>query len=290
LSRPIDYLRKAGLKSADKKADRATAEGRVVAVTSERPARRTCCASPARRTSCEGPRTSGAFVEDRAPRVRARPDGVEDGAPAARAAHARRGRPIPRPCRRRSARFGENIQLTHFARSRTPGRSGTYVHHDSKQGAHGSVTTAPRRQGGRGAQGLCQHIVVYRPSRDSRRRSARGQSSASGHRPRGSDMKRSPGRSARRSSPAAGEVLRRSVLAEQPWILDDKLTVQKALEKALGAPSHRGLRAHSRSAASRPALGNAPAVPCPMSTAHPPQALRRGPRHPDRATASIPTR
>jgi elongation factor Ts len=84
---------------------------------------------------------------------------------------------------------------------------------------------------------LCQHIVVFRPTYANR--SDVPPSEVERERAvilAAEDMKSKP--EAVREKMAVGRLnsfYALHCLAEQPWMLDDKLSVQKALEKALGS-------------------------------------------------------
>jgi elongation factor Ts len=135
--------------------------------------------------------------------------------------------------------FGENTRISNCVRlENAKGQVGTYVHHDNKQGAIASVATSTAMaQAAEILKNLCQHIVVFRPTYANR-----GDVPASEvEREKAvilaaDDMKSKP--EAVREKMVVGRLnsfYALHVLAEQPWILDDKTSVQKALEKVLGA-------------------------------------------------------
>src|SRR5204862_6278799 len=118
------------------------------------------------------------------------------------------------------------------------GLVGTYVHHDYKQGAIVSVTTGAKPDKGLDVlKSLCQHIVVFRPTYANRADVPASEI----ERERAvilaaEDMKSKP--EAAREKMVVGRLnsfFALHVLAEPPWILDDKLSVQTALDAALGA-------------------------------------------------------
>jgi elongation factor Ts len=134
---------------------------------------------------------------------------------------------------------GENIQITDLVRQENvEGRVGAYVHHDYKQGAIVSVTTgADADKAAATLKALCQHIVVFMPPYCSRadvpadvverEKAVIAESD---------EVKKKP--EAVRDKIVTGKLNKfyaGSVLADQPWILDDKQSVQKALEAELGA-------------------------------------------------------
>ena len=235
----IDHLRKQGLKSAAKKAERETAEGRVFAVLSDDHRRAHLVG-----VACETDFLSGSdkfklFVQELEGAVRASdPDAVEGGARNLLEQKMGEGT-VADALKEAVGQYGENIQVTGFARSENvEGLVGSYIHHDNKQGAIVSVTTsADANKAESVLRGLCQHIVVFSPayanreevSADAieRERAVLAESDEVKSKPEAVRDKIIDGRMAKFY---AG-----TVLAEQPWILDDKLTVQKALEAELGS-------------------------------------------------------
>ncbi len=236
----VDVLRKQGLKKADKKAERATAEGRVFAAH----------AKPGRRAHLVGIACETDFLA-RSDKFRAflaelerhvlelDPTGVEEGErPFLSQRLNREGPPVREVLREAIGRFGENVRVTGLTRMENPeGHVGTYVHHDNKQGAIVSVTTAADATKAAGVlKSLCQHIVVFRPSYANRPDVPASEI----QREReiilaAEDMKAKPENV--REKMVAGRLnafYAACVLSEQPWIHDEKLSVQKALESALG--------------------------------------------------------
>ena len=112
----------------------------------------------------------------------------------------------------------------------------SYVHHDDKKGAIVSVTTgADAEKAGAALKDLCMHIVVFNPSgkdRDSvpAERVERERAIYL------AEVEKKPAEIQEKI--VAGKLDKfyaGSVLSEQPWVKDDKVSVQKALEQALGA-------------------------------------------------------
>jgi len=117
------------------------------------------------------------------------------------------------------------------------GAIGTYVHHDNKQGAIVSVTSAATPEAAAGVlRSLCQHVVVFGPAYANREdvpsealereKAVIAESDEVKSKPEAVRGKIVQGK--------LGKFYAASVLADQPWILDDKTTVQKALDQALG--------------------------------------------------------
>ncbi|HED65752.1 MAG TPA: translation elongation factor Ts [Planctomycetes bacterium] len=240
LEAAIDHLRKAGLKSAAKKAERETAEGRVFAVLSEDGHRGHLVA-----VACETDFLASSdgfisFVQGLADSVEAMdPDGLEDGERPFLKQCTADGQTIEETIKASVGQFGENIRLTALERlENTEGQIGCYIHHDNKQGAIVSVTTgADAATAGPVLKSLCQHIVVFHPEfmdRDEvpadaldREREVILASDELQAKPEEIRGKIVEGKLRRFYSERC--------LVEQPWILDDKTSVGKVLEKELGA-------------------------------------------------------
>jgi len=239
----VDLLRKKGLKSASKKAERSTAEGRVFAAVGA-DARRGHMVGVACETDFLAKTEKfGAFVAQLARHVAAQdPTGVSDGQrPLLSQPLEGAGPAISEVLQEAIGNFGENVRVTELVRLANPeGRVGTYVHHDNKQGAIVSVTTsAAAEKASEVLKALCQHVVVFRPLYANREEVP----AAEVERERqiilaADDMKSKP--EGVREKIVVGRLnsfYAGCVLSEQPWILDDKLSVQKALDGALGPGS-----------------------------------------------------
>lgn len=236
----IDHLRKQGLKSAAKKADRETAEGRVIAPLSD-DVRRAHLLGLACETdflaSSEGFRDLVARLE-----VHVResdPTGVEEGERPLLSQPFQGEGTVGDVLQAAVGKFGENVRVVALERLESPeGRVGAYVHHDGKQGAIVAVATeADEMASAEPLKSLCQHVLVFHPSYASREevpaeavereRAVIAESDEVRTKPEAVRGKIVEGR--------LSKFYAQTVLAEQPWILDDKRTVQKALEEALGA-------------------------------------------------------
>jgi len=239
----IDHLRKAGLKSAAKKADRATSEGRVLAVVDPSGRHGHLVA-----VACETDFLSKgagfqALIEELGKVIRdCDPDGLDTGdRPLQSQGRARGEGTVTELIQEAVGQMGENIQLVDFVRLENPaGLIGAYVHHDGKQAAMASVTTtASPAQAAETLKSLCQHIVVYTPQ--GARREQIPPEAVERERAivlESSDLAKKPPEI--REKIVAGRMEKffaQIVLSEQPWIHDDKLTVGKALEQALGKGS-----------------------------------------------------
>lgn len=235
-----DHLRLTGAKAGGKKAERSTAEGRIFAVRSK-DGRRGHLVGVACETDflAKSEKFRGLVAEIEKHVQSQDPSGVDDGPrPILSQRLHGAGTPLVQVLQESVGVFGENTRISNCVRLENPeGQVGTYVHHDYKQGAIVSVTTSAKfEQASEVLKSLCQHVVVFRPSYANR-----GDVPASEvERERvvilaADDMKSKP--DGVREKMVVGRLnsfFAQQVLAEQPWILDDKQSVQKALEKALG--------------------------------------------------------
>jgi elongation factor Ts len=236
----VDNLRKAGLKSAAKKASRETAEGRVFEVVADGAQRGHLIG-----VSCETDFLSGADkFKDLVSKLGAGvsgydPDGVGAGDRPMASQPFEGEENVDAGLKTAIAQFGENVQISDLARmENVEGRIGTYIHHDNKQGAIVSVTTGADADKAQAAlRSLCQHVVVFCPAyaqRDEvpsdeveRERAVIAESDEVKSKPENIRGKIIDGK--------MGRFYSTCVLSEQPWILDDKTTVGKFLEGELGA-------------------------------------------------------
>ncbi len=235
-----DHLRLQGAKASGKKAERSTAEGRIFAVRAKDGRRGHLVG-----VACETDFLAKSdkfrdFVREVEKHVLSQdPSGVDDGPRPilAQRLHGE-GAPLSQVLQEIVGVFGENTRIANCVRfENREGQVGTYVHHDHKQGAIVSVTTAAKPEVAvEVLKNLCQHVVVFRPTYANR-----GDVPASEvERERAvilaaDDMKSKPENV--REKMVVGRLnsfFAQQVLGEQPWILDDKQSVEKALEKALG--------------------------------------------------------
>jgi len=236
-----DHLRVQGAKTSGKKAERSTAEGRVFSVRSKDGRRGHLVGVACETDFLAKSDKFRAFVADIEKHVQSQdPTGVSDGArPILSQRFHGEGAPLSQVLQEIVGVFGENTRLSNCVRLENPeGQVGTYVHHDHKQGAIVSVTTSAKpEQAADVLKSLCQHVVVFRPSYANRS----DVPASEVERERNvilaaDDMKSKP--EGMREKIVVGRLnsfYAQQVLSEQPWILDDKQSVQKALEKVLGA-------------------------------------------------------
>jgi len=236
-----DWLRKQGVKAAGKKAERVTAEGRVFAVP-QKDGRKAHLVGLACETDFLAKSEKfQAFSRQLEKHVAENdPTGVEEGArPLLEQRFLGEGGPLKLILAETAGNFGENTRVTNCVRlENAKGQIGTYVHHDNKQGAIVSVTTSATPEAARDIlKTLCQHIVVFRPTYANR--TDVPESAVEREKAvilAADDMKSKP--DAVKEKMVVGRLnsfYAQQCLAEQPWILDDKQSVLKALEKVLGA-------------------------------------------------------
>ncbi len=235
-----DYLRAHGLKTAAKKAARATSEGRVFAAIDARKQRGHMVGVACETDFLASSAKFRAFVAEIEAHVAALdPDGLDQGArPILAQRLGGEGPPVSQSIQEAIGQFGENIRITEVARLESPrGFVGAYVHHDNKQGALVAVTTQADATKAAGVlKSLCQHVVVFQPAYANkgdvptadveRERAIHRESPEVKSKPENIREKVIAGK--------LGAFYAQCVLAEQPWIHDDKKSVEKALEAELG--------------------------------------------------------
>lgn len=229
----FDELRKAGLKTAAKKAGRETGEGRVFAKMSD-DGRCGAMVSIACETDfvAKTPDFS-AYLEALAAHVMEHAPADVDallGQPWAE------GGTVEESLKALIGKLGENIQIAQVAAFANPeGQVNAYVHHDQKKGAIVSVTTGADSGAADGTlKDLCMHIVVFNPDALNRETIA-------------SELVEREKEIIREGLAGKPEEIQEKILSgrlekffaervvtEQPWIKDDKTSVHKALSGALG--------------------------------------------------------
>lgn len=236
----VDHLRKQGLKSAAKKASRETGEGRVIAVRSDDARRGHMVAMACETDFLAGSDQFKAFMGELERHVAAcDPTGVDGGARALLdQPWMGKGKKASERIAEAVGSFGENLRVHQLVRFENPeGLVGYYIHHDNKRGAIVSVTTgADLAKAEDVLRSLCQHIVVFQPSYCSRSEVPATDLDRERQVIRESDeVKKKPEEFRDKIIEGKlGKFYAQTVLAEQPWIHDDKRSVQKALEAELG--------------------------------------------------------
>jgi elongation factor Ts len=229
----FDELRKSGLKTAAKKAGRDTGEGRLACKTTDDGRSGAMVAIACETDFVAATEDFTGFLTGLAEHVLEHgPENVEqcltqpwkgDGT-------------VDNALKALVGRLGENIQIAQVQRYENPeGIVSGYVHHDQKQGALVSVRTGASAADAAGSlKELCMHIVVYSPEaldRDSitdeavEREKAIIREGLAG-KPEEIQEKIMVGR--------IEKFFAEKTLVDQPWIMDDKTSVTKALVGALG--------------------------------------------------------
>ncbi len=230
-----DHLRKQGLKSAEKKAGRDTGEGRVFSVIGE-----SGHVGSMVSISCETDFVAKTpdfqqFLQDLCDHVAANdPTDVDAFHAQAWQGGDQTGEGAVKTL---IGKLGENMGVSGVRRmENSNGHVISYVHHDDKKGAMVSVTSeADAETAAAVLKDLCMHIVVYSP--DGLNREEIPQSLI--EREKAIYMEAVAGKPEEMKEKIVAGKLEKffagRVLTEQPWVKDDKLSVQKALEAALGA-------------------------------------------------------
>lgn len=237
----VDILRQKGLKSAAKKSSRDTNEGRVAAKVAG-----DGLSGAIVGVSCETDFVAatpdfqaflGVLVETAQEKVRGQGPAAAEALMGSAVAGG--DELVSVRLTQVVAKLGENMRVSTVARFEVKGGVvSAYVHHNHKIGALVAVSTsAPADKAGELAKKLAQHICAAKPmclDRGSvpaeeveRERAVHLGSEELASRP--AEM---------REKIVLGKIekfFQASALIEQPWTFDDKLSVQKALEKELGA-------------------------------------------------------
>lgn len=234
----FDELRKAGLKTAEKKAGNEMGQGRLdawvgpksrvgamVAIT---------CQTDFVANGDEFKAMLGEIVHQVAEKNPANLDALHA------LKHSKSGTALSETVKLFAGKTGENTAIAKFQRfENMQGRVGMYVHHDGKKGALVSVTTeATEEVATPFLKTLCMHIVSAMPAPTANSRAEIPASEV--ERERGvllelPDIKtKAPEMQEKILKGRMEKFFAERVLGEQPWVMDDKLTVQKAVEAALG--------------------------------------------------------
>jgi len=238
-----DWLRKHGLKSAAKKSSRDTNEGRVAAhVAADGKSGAivgVSCETDFVAATPEFQAFLGALVQTAHEKVAGQ--GAAAVSALANTTVVGSDDPVQARLTQVVGKLGENMRIASVARfTVTGGVVCAYVHHNNKLGALVALaTTAPTAKAQEVAKKLAQHICAAKPlclersqvppEMVERERNVHLESEELASRP--AEM---------REKIVLGKIekfFQASTLNEQPWTFEDKLSVQKALEKELGAGS-----------------------------------------------------
>ncbi|MBI5432405.1 MAG: translation elongation factor Ts [Planctomycetes bacterium] len=235
----FDQLRKTGLKSADKRAGRATAQGRVcvkLAADGKSGAMVTLgCETDFVAATDDFNKLLGELTD----LVLAKnPDNLES---LGNAQLASRKATVGDAIKECISKSGENTQVVAIARFETAaGRVGAYVHFNQKVGALISLSTsAPADKADAFLKQLGMHIASSKPTVLAREQVAADviEREKAVYR-ESDDMKGKPAEKVEMILKGKLEKFYAGiVLNEQPWVHDDKINVKSAAEKALGAGS-----------------------------------------------------
>jgi elongation factor Ts len=233
----LDNLRKAGLKSADKRASRDTGQGLVGYAAS---ADGKCGAMVA--LCCE---TDFVALNDEYAALLSKICAVALAKPFA-SVEALNTLPLPGTSgsvedaiKALIGKIGENIRISQAVRlSTTSGKIASYVHHDKKKGALVAVDTLGK-PADEFLKDLCMHIVATMPVPECLSRSEVSAEAIEREKAvlrETDDIKKKPVEMHDKIIQGRLEkYYAERVLPEQPWLKDDKLTVQKVLVAATSA-------------------------------------------------------
>ncbi|MEO6708858.1 MAG: translation elongation factor Ts [Planctomycetota bacterium] len=231
-----DYLRKSGLKTADKKAGRSMAAGRIGALIAPGGQSGVMVALSCETDFSANTEDFGTMVS----RFCAHALKHKPASPAEMLAQPLEGGQgsVDDTLKQLVGKIGENMQLVNLARyENKAGRVGAYVHFNNRAGALISITSdaAPEKLDAF-IKELGMHIVSMRPSARTRdeipaetieREKAVYRES--------DDLKGKPAdRIGKILEGKLEKFFQGAVLGEQPWVKDDSITVDKALAAALG--------------------------------------------------------
>ncbi len=231
MEQAFDFLRKQGLKSADKKASREMGEGRVHSVSTGNSGAMvaiTCETDFAAKTP-----DFESFMDDLVAHVQANKSADAEAVLAE--TWSKTGETADAALKSVIAKIGENLSIARVvAYENTSGVVGAYIHHNNKVGVLVSVTTTSTDTAS-ALKDLCLHIAAMKPEYLSRDEISEEVIA----REKDVFMAEVAGKPENIQEKILGGKLEKffagCVLPSQAWVKDDKLTVQKALEAQLGA-------------------------------------------------------
>lgn len=235
----IDWLRKQGLKTAEKKSAREMGEGRIatwiapksrigalVALT---------CETDFVANTADFNELLDALVHTVADKNPANVEALLD------ARHPRTGAPLGEAVKLFVGKLGENTQVARMQRyENMQGRVGTYVHHDKKKSALVSVTTSAEEDVATPfLKELCMHIVSKVPAPLAISRAEIPAAEVERERAIYADeVKGKPADMVEKIVKGKlDKFFADVVLPEQKWVFDDTKTVAKVVEERLGKGS-----------------------------------------------------
>jgi len=237
LEAAVDFLRKSGLKTAEKKAERETGEGRVRVHVGPKSRVGAMVALTCETDFVAATPDFDRLLSDLATHVAEKnPPSVE----AVLEQPFRDGKAsVSETLKLLIGKIGENMRVARLIRlENMNGRVGSYIHHDGKKGALVSVTTqAEEAVAAEALKELAMHIVVFSPSA-----ARRDQVPADlVERERAIYLEEVKSKPAEMVEKIISGKLEKfyadQVLPEQKWMKDDTKTVQKIVEEKLGPGS-----------------------------------------------------
>jgi elongation factor Ts len=241
LEAAVDHLRKAGLKTAAKKEGRETNEGRVAATVAD-----DCRSGSIVSVACEtdfvaNTEDFGSLMSDLTAIAHEGDLPAEGRASALLSSSHSSGVTVEEHLKQVIGKLGENIQIADAARFTTSdGFVGSYVHHNHKIGALAAIKTEAASDAAEPVlKQLCQHIVNAKPQYLRREEVPADVIAREREVFRESDeLKSKPAEIQDKIIDGKLNKFYADIcLLEQGWIFDDKQSVAKAVEAALGKGS-----------------------------------------------------
>lgn len=237
----FDELRKSGLKNAEKKSSNEMGQGRLTAWVGPKARVGAMVAITCQTDFVANGEEFKAMLDEVVHRIADNNPANLDALVALK--HSKTNVSLGETVKLFAGKTGENTAIAQFKRfENMKGRVGMYVHHDGKKGALVSVTTeATEDVAVPFLKTLCMHIVSAMPIPIANSRAEIP--AADVERERAvlmelPDVKSKPKEMHEKILTGRMEkFFADRVLPEQPWVMDDKLTVQKAVEQALGKGS-----------------------------------------------------
>ena len=234
----FDELRKAGLKNAEKKSTNEMGEGRLAAFVAPGGRVGAMVAVTCQTDFVAKGDEFQALLAELAKQIAEKNPANAEALGALK--HSKTGVALSETVKLLAGKTGENMAIAKFQRyENAQGRVGCYVHHDGKKGALVNVTNgADEAVATDFLKKLSMHVVSAMPIPVANSRAEIPQSEVDRERAvllELPDLKGKPAELQEKILKGRMEkFFAERVLAEQAWMLDDKLTVQKAVEAALG--------------------------------------------------------
>ncbi len=233
LEAALDELRKAGLKTAAKKEGRSTSEGRVFSKIAEDGKSGAMVAISCETDFVANTEDFQGFINDLSSHVlEHKPTNLEECLTQAWKGDGT----VADGLKMLVGRLGENIQIANVAYyENAAGGVGAYVHHDNQQGALVNVTC--ENPSSDLFKELCMHVVVFNPPFLNREQISESEVDREKEVIRAGLAGKPPEIQEKIMVGRLEKFYGEKVITEQPWIKDDKSTVQKSMEAAVGKGS-----------------------------------------------------